>query len=212
MKITEVVSGTTREDFQETWLMESPENIGSFPAWPTIKNIILEIVDLAPTIDLGNGLRKIDLPSTVYYWIEQDGEFAIGVELGRKPQALVVQLTGKNPLFDHKPPYASALYLSILEDAGKNIRLRSDDKLSEDGYAIWEQLYNRKHKVCLYDKNNPSATFVRFPSLSDMNRYFQKDDKKYQDYQYVLCESKIGFTDAIAIFQTRKYREDLGIL
>jgi len=83
----------------------------------------------------------------------------------------------------------------------------SDDKLSEDGFKIWEKLYNNGHRVGLYDKNKPGATFVKFLTLDDMQNYFNTD-KKYQNYQYVLCESNYMLGSVMSNFGIRKIREN----
>jgi hypothetical protein len=68
MKINEIIlknkkwgnGQTSRTDFNETWLYESPINIGKFPTWPGIKNIIDEFIPYANgIIDLTNGLKKL---------------------------------------------------------------------------------------------------------------------------------------------------------
>ena len=200
--------GTTgRRQFNESYLFEMPENLGVWAAYPGIFDTINELIRFGKTpIELGNGLKKIELETRLFYWIEIDNIFAIGAELFKMPESLIISITGKNPKFKKKFPFASDLYLTILNDAHRNI-VFSDDKMSEEGFGIWERLFKEGHKICLYDKNNPTKTFQRFQSLVDLKKYFQVG-KDFRNYQYVLSESLTNFCDVIASFHTRKYRED----
>ena len=91
----------------------------------------------------------------MFYWIEDNSNIILAVELQIKPQALIVSLTGKHPNYTGKPPYASDLYNLILKDNNKSMRLYSDESLSDEGYAIWKRLLDQGHKISVYDKNKP---------------------------------------------------------
>lgn len=193
-----------------------PEGIGIFNTFPSL---VLNLNDIKRSIlssaikDLGNNLKKIDLSGSAYYWYEINNEVVLGCELDKAPQGLVVLLAGKNPTYKGKPPFASDLYNLILKDSSRGIRLMSDDKLSDEGYAIWARLFSMGHKVSIYDKTNPANTFKTFDNLAEFESYFKKGDPAFKRYQYVLTENVLSLLQAKMHFRMRKYREDnnLGV-
>jgi hypothetical protein len=201
----------SRSDFNESWLFEEPEQTLDINAWPQIQNDIEELVKLkSDTVkELGNNLKKMVFSNDVYYWIERDGEFVVGTSLDIKPYALFVGMTGKNKKFQGVPPYASDLYLAILNDLkGTKCNLVISDKmLSVSGYKIWKKLFSLGHKVSLYDKNNPSETYKKFNSIEELDKYFSKG-KEFQNYRYILSESSDAMLSAYIGFKKRKYREE----
>ena|ERR1039457_856074 len=209
MNILEILAPTEREDFNKSWLFETPESL-EFSSWNSIRNEITEFRSITNNTQiLPNGFQKLDLLTQVFYWFEKNNEIVIGTSLDKQPRSLVVQLTGKNPKFIKQPPYASDLYLAILNDlknTNRNIVL-SDKTLSDEGYGIWKKLFQDGHTVSLYDKNNPSKSFKKFDSIEDMDKYFQTG-QKYQDYRFVLSESKLAQIAVYASFRMRKIRED----
>lgn len=206
---------TGRTDFVETWLTEMPEGKGSFA---TFDDIAFNINDMKNSsgvtiISLPNNLKKIDMNQTAYYWYEKNGELIMGVELEKKPQGLVVILTGKNPKFKGQPPYASDLYSEVLKDSKTHsIRLLSDVTLSDEGYNIWKNLFKNGNKITIYDAENPGRTYKTFDSIDDFDKFFKIGDTAYRRYQYVLSESNMMLAETRGSFHTRRYREMAGIL
>jgi len=164
-------------------------------------------------VNIKPNFHKLELTDQIYYWITNEKKIILGISLEKRPYALVVRMSGKDPAFRKRPPFASDVYLNILKDSKKDICLHSDETLSEDGFKIWKKLFNSGHKVCLYAKDKPTQTLEKFSSLEEMEKYFKKD-KSYRNYSYVLCESQFGFGNVMGHFATRKIREDnnLGVI
>jgi len=202
-------------DFNRTWLTESPFGIGEFPTYEPLCSNIRSLMKhgFKPTT-VKNNLKKIELENTVIYWIESHNKIILGCELYNMPQALVVKLTGKHPDFMHKPPYASDLYLDILRDTTKAIRLMSDEKISDEGLELWERLYKNGACVSVYCKNEKNAgqTYKILNSLNDFKSYFSKIDKAMMNYQYVITKKKSNaLGESICYFGLRRARELAGI-
>lgn len=202
---------TSRNDFNDTWLSEMPSGLGSFEAYD---GLIYSIKDLKKTgiapNEISKGVYKIDLNTSVYYWFEKDQNILLGTQLEKKPQGLVVSITGKHPSLRGSPPYASELYDLILKDSGKNIRILSDTQLSDQGYAIWKQLFSKGHKVGVYNNTQPGQSFKIFQTQDEMNNYFKDDDTDYEKYQFVLIENSI-IAECLSNFNIRRYRELSGL-
>jgi hypothetical protein len=138
---------TNRTDFNETWLGEMPQGIGSFELFDMIEyNIKDRIKSGSPVIELGNGLKKIDGQQVKYYWYEKNGSILLGSELAVKPQGLVVTGLAKNPKVSGAP-YASDLYNAILNDSNRSIKLLSDIDISNDAFKVWSKLLDMGHKI-----------------------------------------------------------------
>src|SRR5258708_2402160 len=108
----------TRIDFVETWLInEMPEGLGSFETFDQLQYNIKDRIEHGSKVDVlsNDNLHVIKGQTVSLYWYENDAkEIVIGVELSKKPQGLVVQITGKNPKYRGNPPFASDLYNRIL--------------------------------------------------------------------------------------------------
>jgi hypothetical protein len=203
---------TSREDFEKTWLTEMPEGIGSFETYDAIKYHINDLLkNKVKFTKLQNDVKKIELKQTIYYWIEDtQHNIVLAVELEKFPQALVVRLTGKHPLYRGKSPYASELYKIILNDNKHlSIRLLSDVTLSDEGKSIWDRLFNMGVNVSVYDNKNPGATFTTFNSHDEMNQYFKNVDSNFKRYQYILSESGEMLAETRSFFHIRRFREQI---
>jgi hypothetical protein len=202
----------SREDFEKTWLTEMPVGLGQFETYDAIVYHIRDFLSngIEP-LDLGNNLKKIELSQTVYYWVQDKANtIALGVELEKRPQALVVMLTGKNPRLKGKPPYASELYKFILEDNKHlSLALMSDESLSDEGKAIWDRLFRVGVNISVYDKKNPGKSFTTLKSKEEMDQYFKYDDSDFKRYQYVLSESGKMLAETRSYFHIRKFREQI---
>ena len=204
---------TSRNDFNNTWLFEMPSGIGSFEIFDafiyTLKDLISTNI---PITKLDNNLNKIELPSSVYYWYEQNNEIILGSELHKKPQGLVVSVTAKNPKYRGKPPFASNLYKTILKDnSNLNIRILSDTQLSDEGYSIWKSLFKDGVKISVYDRENPGKSFKTFDNIEDMEQYFEDDNTDFKRYQYIMSENITQIAECKSFFNTRRYRELAGL-
>ena len=136
----------------------------------------------------------------------------LGVELEKKTQGWTVRLTGKNPKFKGKPPYASTLYSAILDDNKHfSIRIMSDVQLSDEGYEIWKNLFNQGCKISVYDNKDSGKTFQTFTSIEDFENYFRHDDRSFQRYQFVLSTAGAMLAETRSYFNIRRYRELGGL-
>lgn len=200
---------TSRTDFNETWLTEMPMGLGTFETYDMLEYNIKDLLknNITPE-DLGNGYKKIDLSQTMFYWYEDKNMIILGVELAKKPQGLVVQLTGKNPRYKGKPPFASDLYQLVIHDnKAKSLRLLSDESLSDEGKQIWDRLFSMGLNVSVYDRENPGKSFKTFKTKKEMDKHFELDNTDFKRYQYVLSESGEMLAETRSYFNTRRYRE-----
>lgn len=200
---------TGRTDFVETWLTEMPQGLGSFPTFDQVEYAITDRIKFgSPVIDVSKNTKKIVGQQVMYYWVESSvGEIILGIELQIKPQGLVVTVTGKNPKYIGKPPYASDLYSLILKDSGKSIRLVSDDSLSDEGYGIWKRLLQQGHHISVYDRAAPGKSFTTLNSIQDMDRYFGNHNNDFRRFQYVLSQAGEVLAETRSYFNTRRMRE-----
>lgn len=202
---------TSRTDFNTSWLTEMPSGLGVFETYDALEYHIRDLLKHgAKPEKVGDKLKKIDLSTSVYYWYDADDDIILGAGLDKKPQALVVNILGKNPKYRNKPPYASDLYDAILKDIGGSIRIHSDTQLSDQGYAVWKKLLNLGHTVSVYDHENPGKTFASFTDVNQMDQFFRNDDTDYERYQFVLSEQNY-LAECRSFFNTRRYRELSGL-
>jgi hypothetical protein len=201
---------TSRTDFNETWLTEMPQGIGSFPMFDYLEyNIKDRIKSGSEVLDLKDDLKKIAGQQVVYYWYEKNGMILLGAELSVKPQGLVVQGLAKNPK-NHNGPYASDLYDAILNDSNRSIKLLSDIDMSDEAFNLWNRLLKMGHKISVYDRDSPGKTFKTINSTDELKKYFKDDDTSYRRYQYVLSEEGEHLAETRSYFNTRRMRELTG--
>ena len=210
MKLIEIIDH--REAFIKSFLLEFPQQ-HQFETWPGIDIVISEWKHYYPEkiVDLTNNFYKLTTDSGICYWFEQDSKIILGCELEKQQYSWVVTMIGKDPKFRGTSPFASDLYLKILQDSKDNICIMSDKLLSDEGYAIWQKLFSAGCKVSVYDKNSPGQTYTRLQSMEDMNKYFGLE-RNYRNFQYVLSESNLGLLNTFTKFHLRKMHEDNDIL
>jgi len=202
---------TDRTHFNNAWLIEMPQGIGTFELFDMIEYNINDLKKNGLTpVNLAGNLKKIDLPQSAYYWYEVDNKIVLGMELAKEKQGWIVRGVGKHPRLKGRPPYASDLYNAVLHDSGHSIRLMSDIDLSDEGYNIWKKLFSLGHKISVYDRKNPGQTFKTFDSLEDFDNYFKTDDTNFRRYQFILSESGMMLAETRSHFNTRRMRELAG--
>jgi hypothetical protein len=198
---------TSRTDFNESWLTEMPQNIGSFPLYDALEYSIKDRIKSGSTVvDLGNGLKKIDGSQVKFYWYEKNGIILLGAELSIRPQGLVVSSLAKNPKVKGAP-YATDLYDAILNDSNRAIKLLSDVDMSEEAFKMWSRLLTMGHKISVYDSSEPGKTFKTIDDVNELRQYFKNDDRNFRRYQYVLSESGEMLAETRSYFNTRRMRE-----
>lgn len=205
------MSTTSRNDFESTWLGEMPSGLGSFETYDALEYSIKDIIkNGVEKQQVSSNFFKINLNQSVYYWFEKDNQILLGVQLDKKPQGLVVSITGKKPSLRGAPPYASDMYSLILKDNDASIRILSDTQLSDEGFAIWKTLLSKGFKVSIYDNTSPGKSFQTFTNIEQMNDYFKDDDTDYKKYQFVLSKQK-NLAECRNFFNIRRYRELSGL-
>lgn len=200
----------SRQDFIDTWLTEAPEGVGSFETFDALEYQIRDFIKHGVAVkDLDNNLKKIELSQSVIYWYEdQHKNIILASALAKSPQALVVEMTGKNPRYKNKPPYASDLYHVVLQDnKTHSIRLLSDRALSDEGKKLWDRMFQKGDSVSVYDRENPGRTFKTFDSQAEMDSYFKHDDTDFRRYQYVLSAPGEMLAETRSFFHLRRFRE-----
>jgi hypothetical protein len=203
---------TSRTNFNESWLSEMPNGIGGTETYSAVNFNIRERIKYGSQVTkVNDNLFKIIGHQTAYYWYQENDVITLGTELQITPQALVVTMTGKNPSYNKKPPYASDLYNGILQDNDIAIRLYSDTKLSDEGYSIWKRLFKMGNNVSIYDSNSPGTSFKTFHSQSEMDQFFEKNSPEHERYQYVLSRKGEMLAETNSFFNTRRYRELSGV-
>lgn len=204
---------SSRTNFVNSWLTEMPQRIGSGANYyEPICSLIGEYIDSGayPVGNLPNGYKKLIGQTIAFYWHEDaNQQITIAAELAVAPQSLTVAMVGKHPSYTGKPPFASALYDTIVRDNAKSLRLYSDILLSDEGYGIWKTLFKMGHKISVYS-DVPGQSFTVFNSQEEMDKYFTNDDSG-KKYQFVVTEGT-HIIDTIGVFRTRKLRELAGIL
>lgn len=201
---------TSREDFTETWLSEMPMGSGTFSTYDGLKQDVINLINSGVRItNLGNDIQTFIGSQVAYFWYRnpQNDEPILITQLDIKPQALVVSMTGKNPKYKNRPPYASDLYNTILDSTGRSIRLMSDETLSDEGYDLWKRLLTQGHKISVYDREHPGQTMITIDTLDDMEKYFKTGDTSFKRYQYVISESGESLVETTSHFNTRRMRE-----
>ena len=198
-------------EFNETWLNEMPQNIGIYDTYNNLIHNIKERIQDGSEPQKINELYMIQGSEVQFYWYEDNGIITLGTELYKKPQGLVISITGKNSDYKGKPPYASDLYNDILNLTHRSIKLLSDDKLSDEGFNLWKKLYSKGHKISVYDNTNPGQSLRTIKSIDDLDKFF-KNDAKYKRYQFVLSENGEVLAETRSYFNTRRHLELSGLL
>ena len=205
---------TSREDFNETWLVEIPMGLGVFSTFDGLKQDIRNLIDSGANVkNLSDDLRSYVGSQVAYFWYVDSTENPILItQLDIKPQALVVSMTGKNPKYKGRPPFTTDLYNAILDSTGRSLRLISDISLSDEGYDVWKRLLSHGHKISVYDIENPGQLLKTLKSEEEMDQYFKPNDPGMKRYQYVLSETGNCLNETTTHFNTRRMRELSGSL
>jgi hypothetical protein len=203
-----------RETFIETFLFEMPEWTIPKDYSKDIVYIIKEKQKLLNTIKLTNNLYKMEGPNNIYYWYEENGNILLGAEFEKERYGLRINFIGK--LNKRHPPYASDLYLAVLNDrkdieGNINSIITSDNKLSDEGFNIWSKLLKDGHEILVFNPNDPSITFIKIHNLDELTQYFS-NNKDSKNYRYVLSESPQDGIEIWSLFRLRRMREMAGIL
>lgn len=188
-----------------------PEGTPPLDSYPNLIYAIQERMQLGQTpIEIKPGLYKLSGQQVNYYWFGSPTQIDLAAEIERTPQSLVLTLLGKNPQLKGNAPYASDLYVGIVEDSDLSL-LVSDEKLSEEGLRLWKRLVQQGYAVTVFDKQQPGATRETFTSPEQMDQFFKKGDSQMRRYRYVLSKLREQLWETVSVFNTRRYRELAGM-
>lgn len=201
----------SRTQFIESWLGEMPEGTPHLDSYPNLLYAIQERMQLGQMPqEIKPGLYKLPGQQVNYYWYGSPTQIDLAAEVDRTPQSLVLTLLGKNPQLKTGAPYASDLYVSIVEDSDLSL-LVSDEKLSDEGLKVWKRLVQQGYGVTVFDKHQPGATRETFTSPDQLDQFFKKGDAQFRRYRYVLSKPREQLWETVSVFNTRRYRELAGM-
>jgi hypothetical protein len=204
---------TSRRDFEESWLQEQPMGIHSHDFYPYLTQAIQDRLEMGQTPEhIGDDLFRIVGAQLVYYWYQVGDHILLGTELTKKPQTLVVNFAAKSPQHQNQPPWASDLYMRILQDCATPLRLMSDHSLTHEGLKIWKTLLAQGVTIMVYDTQNPGVTNKMVTSTQELLKHFGDGDADFKRYQYVLTLGNHMLAETRGLFNTRRMRELAGIL
>jgi hypothetical protein len=132
--------------------------------------------------EIGNGIKKIDTGSELFYWIEDGQEIVLAVNLIKGSDSVIVKVTAKR--YEGKPPYASDLYLAILNDQPKPVKFMGDKQLTAKALRIWKRLLTMGYDIGVYDDNNRMIS--KLNSVEELMSFYKKSNQSFRRYQYVL--------------------------
>lgn len=204
---------TSRTDFNESWLVESPQNSGTVITSLYFDNLLEEINSLidsgAISINLGNNYFCIRLSEAEYYWYEINKKIIMAANVDILPQNLKIASSGKDAAYINTSPYMMDLYARIVKDNNKALCLTSDTQLSTNGYKVWQNLVKQGYTVYAYDKNEPE-NLITIKNEKELEQFYSTNPKS-KNYQYVLAESINAKGMMIHNFGTRKLRKLAGL-
>jgi hypothetical protein len=214
--MNDVATPTSRLDFANTWLVESP--FGTEDPADRIDSLVMLIAELqktGKTTKLGNNFHKIEDNISVIYWYSNNSdEVELACQFAKRPQALETTLIGKRT--SGQPPWAVDLYDAVLKDqksiefASPFIKLFSGDVVRESALTMWGRLLDLGNHILVYDLKNPGK-YVKIQTVADLNQYFSMTDRNFERYQYVLSEST-QYGSLVGFFVLYEWRRLAGML
>ena len=178
--------------FRREWLFETPLSTGPAghnPSSDLVMAVRANIQSGNELVDVGNGLKKLEIGGQVTYWLESEGLIEIIAQFEKKSLGLYVELFGKLKV---SMVYASKFYEMVLADAGSLIF--SGDIMSDQGLGIWRHLFRDGKKLFVYDTSN-STQYKTIDDEDELQSYM--NDKKYR---FVLSESAKQHTQVTTSF------------
>jgi hypothetical protein len=186
--------------FRREWLFEAPVYTGP-STHDTFPDMLLALrTNLAAgnkSVDLGNGLKKLDLGNQVTYWLEKNQKINIITQFEKTPNGLYVELTGKRHGADI---YASDFYVMISQLTRRLIF--SGELLSSEGHGIWKHLLDSGKGLFVYNIQNP-AEYQTIDSEQDLLNYLGTAEEM-KKYRFVLSESQQHHSYVVTSFDLLK--------
>jgi len=171
MKIHEILSETPKEESQGNLMDTFTRTLKEYLSNGTTK--------------INNTLRKTNTSNVIYYWyVDNNENVLLGAEIEKQNSKIKINFVAKRD--QNSPPFASDLYIDILNDqkrSNPNTILISDDKLSNNAFALWSRLLTQGHEIYIYDKTTKNITHV--VTIDDLKGGYGSSNQ-YQNYQYIL--------------------------
>lgn len=200
-----------RQEFTDSWLTEMPTGIPTISFFNDLKTNLKEMSQYYPVIEIKPHLYKISGKVTAYYWFGEEDSFDLIAEIDKKPQSIIINSVAKNPKLKGQPPFASDLYVEILND-NENSILFSDNILSTHGLTVWKNLIKKGYAISVFDEHNPGETRQTLTDPEQLDNFFQIHNDDYKRYRYVLSKKGSQLAETIQFFLTRRLRELSGML
>ena len=200
---------TSSTDFNKTWLVEYPIDIGDLGANTVFDFLKSKLSNIKNTkIKVSQNLFKLEDALYIYYWYQNKKDIIIIMQLRKNPQGNLVNLVGKNPDYINTPPYATDLYQAALSDSASSL-LFSDSILSKDGLALWKKLLsNTDNVVSVYNMEEPGKSFKTLTNPNELDNYIGID---HSGFRFVLSKRGQSLAETKSFFDTRRYRELSGL-
>jgi hypothetical protein len=200
----------SRTEFIESWLFEQPERLNDLESYDTLKWTIRErISDGGAVTEVQPGVYKLG-DQIQLYWMGTPQRVDVAIELEHKPQSLVVNLVGKRPDLQGKPPHATDLYMAVLNDNPKSLII-SDSKLSDAGVNVWKRMVQLGYFITVYNTNRPGQSRRTIRQPHELDEFLAYDDSDYQRWRFVLSNPGSQIGETVSFFNTRRYRELAGM-
>ena len=199
-----------RDQFNTTWLVETPSTLGEFGnTFDILSNSINDWINngIVPT-QIKPNLFTLHGQNIQYFWYQDKNEITLAVELEKRQQGYAVTIVGKNPKYSNKLPYATDLYNEILSVIPLSL-IFSDAQLSNDGISLWRKLISDPNNVVsAYNQQTPGKSFKTI-SPHELDDYIGPD---HYYLRFVLSRKGIALAETRSYFNTRRYRELSGMI
>jgi len=203
-----------RQCFYESWVKESPaRTLGSISWQQALDQLTISLSNnLAVITNIKPNIYCLEIPRALYIYYKDDVDIKAIVQLEPKPDSLNVIATNKDPALKGQPTYITDLYIAALAVAGeKSLKLASDNVMTDDGFGIWQRLFNQGHIISVYNNSNFKLLPVKITNLTDLNSYFN-DGFMYKNYRFVISENLLRAEEVFGQFMIRRTRELAGIV
>ena len=203
-----------RQCFYESWVRESPaRTFGSMSWQEALDQLTTSMTNNSASIkNITPNIYCLIIPDAVYIYYKDNINIKAIVQLEPKPDSLNVIATNKDPAYKGQSPYITDLYIAALSVTGdKSIRLSSDNVMTDEGFGIWQRLFNQGHIISVYDSSNFRTLPIKITNLTDLKQYFN-DGFKYKNYRFAISENLYNSEKIFGQFMVRRTRELAGIV
>ena len=198
----------TRALFYSSWILEQAQRQPSRNDLDIIVNDINEFKDHQQEHHLADDLWYLETNSRLFVYCKNHDEIIAAIAFEKTPQNFSVTSTAKSTSYKGTPPYMSDLYIAALNLARpRNLAIRGDKTLTDDGFGTWVQLLKHGCDISIYDYSNPGQSLQSVTSIDDLKKY-HGDNSEYRKYAFILSEDHQHWrTSVLEYFSVRRLRE-----